>query len=133
MGMYTVYKLEYTVVEDIANVDKVAELMKLLNEKGITIDKDIDISTSDTSIDFLIRQALEYTSEALDERGMNAKWYDHHIDMLIVSRQFPNVLFELNGVGEEYPDIWRTYYKAGLYQHEKAVIEFGKYNADKLQ
>lgn len=39
------------------------------------------------------------------------KWYEHDIDMLSLSKKFPEVLFILSGEGEERDDNWITYYK----------------------
>lgn len=58
------------------------------------------------------------------ERGnklyATGSWYDHDIDMLNLSERFPEVLFILDGVGEEYPDIWRAFYMNGKTYHIRA-------------
>ena len=56
----------------------------------------------------------------------SCKWYDHVKDMKEISRKYPEVLFTLSGIGEEYPDIWVKYFKNGNVQVEKAVITFGE-------
>ena len=48
------------------------------------------------------------------------KWYEHNQDMKLVARQFPDVVFILQGIGEEFGDIWKKYYHGDDY-HESAV------------
>lgn len=43
----------------------------------------------------------------------DTKWYEHNKDMKEISLKFPDVLFTLNGEGEETGDIWRKYFKNG--------------------
>ena len=55
-----------------------------------------------------------YMHEFLDyPDNYNAKWYDHDEDFCKLSEMLPDVLFELFGVGEEFPDAWKKYYKNG--------------------
>ena len=60
-------------------------------------------------------------------------WYDYDEDMLALSKQYPTVLFELYGDGEETDDIWYTYYKNGLIQRCPAKITFDPYDEAKLK
>lgn len=46
-----------------------------------------------------------------------AKWYSQDVDMYKLSVQFPDVLFELNGDGEESDDKWTEYWQNGSCQH----------------
>jgi len=41
------------------------------------------------------------------------KWYDHDADMVALSKQLPNVLFRLHGIGEEHDDEWVKFYFNG--------------------
>lgn len=45
--------------------------------------------------------------------GGNAKWYDWSDDMAKLSKKFPDVLFTIEGRGEDSTDIWGYYYKDG--------------------
>lgn len=47
------------------------------------------------------------------------KWYDHEEHMREFSKEYPHVLFTLDGDGEENGDIWRKYFKNGKMQFEK--------------
>ena len=60
------------------------------------------------------------------------KWYDHDQDMAILSKKFPNVVFELYGQGEDSEDMWYAYYKNGFVQDCPAKITFDPYNANFL-
>ena len=43
----------------------------------------------------------------------SAKWYGHPEDMIHISEMFPNMYFELEGIGEEFGDYWREYWHDG--------------------
>lgn len=61
------------------------------------------------------------------------KWYDHHEEMTSLSKQYPDILFTLRGIGEETEDNWIKYYKGGKCQIEYAKITFGEFDAKKLK
>lgn len=63
----------------------------------------------------------------------DAKWYNHHNDMIYVSTQYPYVEFTLKGEGEESGDLWKTYYLNGKYQEAKAKITYDEYDRSKLK
>lgn len=60
------------------------------------------------------------------------KWYNHKSDMKELSMQFPNVVFELEGIGDEVGDMWKEYYKDGLCQDCTAIITYPEYDPRKL-
>lgn len=43
----------------------------------------------------------------------DVKWYDYDDDMKSLSKRWPNVLFILDGDGEEQGDVWRAWYRNG--------------------
>lgn len=51
-----------------------------------------------------------------------AKWYDFDNDMVKLSAKFPDVVFTLDGVGEDSDDEWRHYYKHGMVQYRALEI-----------
>ena len=53
------------------------------------------------------------------------KWYDHDEDMTRLSMEFPDMLFMLDGKGED-DERWRTYYKNGKSQSVPVTIVYGK-------
>ena len=56
------------------------------------------------------------------------KWYDHEDDMITLSKEFPNILFVLDGVGEEFPDTWRKWFHNGKYEASYAEVIYPKPN-----
>lgn len=71
-------------------------------------------------------------SYALDEDADSCKWYNHEDDMLRLSREFPDVLFELTGEGEGAGDLWRKYFKNGKVQRCPAIITYEAFDESKL-
>ena len=63
----------------------------------------------------------------------SCKWYKHREDMIEFSKLFPDVVFELEGEGENSGDVWKEYYKNGKYQYCPAKITFDEYNHDELK
>ncbi len=61
------------------------------------------------------------------------KWYTHREDLLEISNRFPDVLFTLNGEGEESRDIWKLYIRNGKSQLEKAEILIADFDESKLR
>ena len=60
------------------------------------------------------------------------KWYDHDDDVAEMSKSFPDVIFCLEGEGEENSDMWRSYFKNGLCQIWRAVVTFPPFDPKKL-
>lgn len=52
------------------------------------------------------------------------KWYDHDIDMIKISNQFPDYTFQLHGDGEEPDDVWFSYYKDGKHERCLGVVQY---------
>jgi len=61
-----------------------------------------------------------------------AKWYNHEKDMIELSKIYPNILFTLEGVGEEQyadePDMWRMYFKNGESKRITPVLSWPEVN-----
>lgn len=54
-----------------------------------------------------------------------AKWYGYEEDMRSVSAAFPDLVIEVEGSGEEYPDIWaQRFHNGEAGPRVKAVISF---------
>lgn len=70
---------------------------------------------------------------AVGEYKQECKWYDHDKDMISFSKRFPDVLFTLEGQGEESGDLWNTYYKNGRMQHCTAIITYEEFDESKLK
>lgn len=61
-----------------------------------------------------------------------ARWYQHEQDMLRLSASYPDLVFQLDGQGEDAEDRWRKYFKSGKFQSAKAVITLEPYDPKKL-
>ena len=61
------------------------------------------------------------------------KWYEHDEDMKKISLKYPDYIFELYGDGEEYGDLWKTYYKNGKMQGCLAKIRYDDFDVTKLK
>ena len=75
----------------------------------------------------------EYWYNILDEPYDSMKWYNHDADMLHISRLWPDVVFRLEGNGEEKWDWWVKYYKNGKIQTCRAKITFDEFDEQKLE
>lgn len=54
--------------------------------------------------------------------GFYAKWYDKDEQMARLSRMYPDILFEIEGCGEETGDLWKERWKNGAYEYQRAII-----------
>jgi hypothetical protein len=107
MGYYTDYKLTAT---DFADKDEEEKFESDLKTKcGYT---GWDFSSTGTDFEMVLHEV---------------KWYDHNDDMIALSKQYPHVLFELEGVGEEHGDMWRARYKNGESERVTARIVFDEF------
>ena len=55
------------------------------------------------------------------------KWYSHKEDLLKLSRKYPHVLIELNGVGEEAGDYWKMQFLGGEDDYVKGIISYPEF------
>lgn len=60
------------------------------------------------------------------------KWYEHIEDMLTLSKEFPEIVFTLNGEGEESGDVWVAYFLNGKHVVHKAEIVLPKFDINDL-
>lgn len=59
-----------------------------------------------------------------------AKWYDHHEDLLAVSKNFPGVLIEVYGDGEDSEDNWVSYYLNGQHSGGQGTIVYPEFDVE---
>ncbi|KKM87692.1 hypothetical protein LCGC14_1266350 [marine sediment metagenome] len=74
------------------------------------------IGKTDINIIDEFRNKCDYAEVALDEDGNadeECKWYDCREDVQEFSKRYPDVLFLLEGKGEDVPDEWRFYARNG--------------------
>lgn len=67
------------------------------------------------------------------EKTKHCKWYEHEQDMKSVSEQFPNLIFMLEGAGEDATDLWKKFFKNGNMQTCYAKIVYDDYDPNKLK
>lgn len=93
------------------------------------------------SIPALVAKDLEKEIDMMNvfERGdcstgwyANAKWYEHEDDMILLSKRFPELLFELSGTGEGNDDIWTSYFHDGASQLCVAEIVYPPFDPSKM-
>ena len=97
MGYYTFYSLS---VKN-ADADSYAKLTNRL------IEKELVGNVFDHPCPYRQNQNVIFTS--YEER----KWYDCKEDMIKISEEFPQLVFELEGDGEDKEDYWRAYFHNG--------------------
>jgi hypothetical protein len=61
------------------------------------------------------------------------KWYDHHDDMIALSKEFPDVMFMLKGEGEDRDDNWRLFVQNGEWEEVFATIVWNAPSYKKFQ
>lgn len=93
------------------------------------------VSGGDKSLIDALRNSNFVAVDALMSNGVSrysAKWYDWERDMREFSAAHPEVLFLLEGQGEDSADLWRAYFKGGRMQLAKARITFDDFDEAKL-
>ena len=99
---------------------------------------------------YSIQQMLDWCKTNYDDNGClravlsameegyacdDMKWYEHDKDMKALSSAFPNVLFCLDGKGEDDDDLWRSYFLNGKRQlcRAKITIEYPEFDPSFLE
>lgn len=102
MGYYTYYSC-YVIDEDSYGKEKIKraanQLAKMLGET---------------------KEVEDFDFVSWDEM----KWYEHEDDMKKLSKEFPDMVFELNGSGEDSEDIWKGYFMNGESYYCSGHIEY---------
>lgn len=81
-----------------------------------------------------VQQAIEDKSQYSFYSGhMEGKWYSYKADCIEVSKQFPNLVIEVTGDGEEQGDQWKHYFKDGKSFLAEAVVTFEEFDESKLK
>ena len=72
----------------------------------------------------LMNEETGYSFDS-DLCACSVKWLYHDTDMERISLKFPGEEIHLEGIGEEFPDIWKKVYKDGeLIRLYKGVVQF---------
>jgi len=64
---------------------------------------------------------------------LDAKWYDNHKHMVLLSKEHPTIVFTLSGDGEESGDVWRKFYKDGKFMDAGPELIYKEFNENELQ
>lgn len=72
-------------------------------------------------------------ADAWAEQLDACRWYEHADDMKLFSTLFPEVLFTLEGRGEESGDLWVKYFQNGKMQEARAQISYEPFDPKKLE
>lgn len=78
---------------------------------------------------YSLRYAVDEDGETIDR----VKWYDWPEHMLRISKMLPDLLFTLNGEGEESGDIWNAYFLDGKVQYARARVVIPDFDPTKLR
>ena len=101
-------------------------------ELRISTQAECDISELGVNLSALLDKVTGYEWDGGLELS-EVKWYNYDEDMIKISKQLPQILFTLEGDGEEHGDQWVTYYQNGKKQHVRANVTFEPFDPAKLQ
>ena len=99
----------------------------------LTHEEDGDISKIVAAFQELDEDVIEWVLDFDLSCYQPAKWYNHNVAMIEISKRFPHILFELHGEGETNEDIWVEYYQNGKYYHDYAIITFPPFDPTKMK
>ena len=130
MGYYTRYSME---IQDIDNKGYDSyKIAKYMLDKQEESDRfyafEYELKDFIGNEDTESRTRCELSLDGDDE----CKWYDNEDDMLLLSKEFPDVLFKLHGEGEDNKDIWDKYFMNGKMQYCPAEIICPPFDRAKL-
>lgn len=73
-------------------------------------------------------QAVGYAIDSNGDCNDSVKWYDWETDTREFSKNNPNYIFFLTGIGEETGDLWQAYFFDGKVQKVEARIEYDPFD-----
>lgn len=71
------------------------------------------------------------TTCAGEPDGVVAKWYDYDKDIIELSEKYPDLVFAVEGYGENSDDAWKEWWHNGKTYREK--LEFSSYEMIKKE
>ncbi len=93
---------------------------------GYYTDFIIQIVKQQENVKLLVEDYLQNIlgSDFFLDNSFNMKWYNFEEEMKTLSLKFPDVLFKVDGNGEENGDIWRSYFCNGHMITSTATLVF---------
>ena len=117
MSYYTTYNL---FAYPVFNPEVADSILERLRERDIT--------------DYAVKDNYSFVEDgiAFDSFG-DCPWSDHEEDMLSISKEFPDIHFELHGEGEINDDVWTQHFVNGKSQLCRAEIIIPPFDPEKLE
>ena len=94
---------------------------------------DYELTTSSSLPPNFLDVFLNTTGYSLYDFTLSGKWYNFKEDMLEISKLYPDIVFQLDGVGEESGDVWRIYFKNGKHQNANTQVTVTHDGFDELK
>jgi hypothetical protein len=137
MGYYTQYSLNIELDADsnaVSELDATIEKLQKSNMSKDDVNKIIEKLKSSQEYKRSMIASVEDVISILDYNPFSdrCKWYSHDEDMIAISKQYPSCVFTLQGIGEEYPDMWRKYYFQGKVQTTGVRLAYDTFDKSKL-
>lgn len=119
MGYYTDYTLSvYSAVKKPSgSIEMSSDIPSALEKE---IDKEIE------------KMNVFADGDIRDSYYVNTTWYDHELDMRLLSARFPDIVFWLSGHGEGYEDHWQKFFVGGKMQECYAQVIYDDFDSSKL-
>ncbi len=114
MGYYTNFTITPRLKEDFTEI----------------VDSDVLEILRDRLIEFSQYDEWEWDDQLT---MVDVKWYEYPNHMKLLSKEFPYIIFQVDGEGEEPGDIWRRYFLDGKSQKCVTTITFTQFDEDELK
>lgn len=136
MGYYT--KFNVSIKGKMENKLKVAELEKAKADAKKLTGKLKELALAAIEKELTLEKSINIRNVVKDKIGYNpfedqTKWYEHEVVMKEISKEYPDVIIQLTGEGEENSDMWIKYFVNGKMQHCEAKIVFEEFDPKKLK
>lgn len=116
MGYDTVYWLTWE--EEFPSIEQVTQAFAEQNVDNVTTE-------------FGSEQAIKYWQGVLGG-DHEARWYEHQVEMAQVSKNWPEVAFQLEGDGEAGDDHWQEYFRNGKVHAVEGKPVFPEFDPEEL-
>lgn len=94
----------------------------------------VDVYSDESLYNFVDNETqCDLKTPSDEDAKIEYSWYAHDHDMLLLSKEFPTVTFKLHGRGEDYGDVWDTYYRNGKMCTYTLPLEMPPFNEKDLR